>query len=97
MAHFGGDRVREFQRGRGVAAAEKFGFALRDEGPVDGLDEPTRGERAARVALAALARRKHGLCHRMKARQRNRLHFRKSMHAHNFFDQVGLAVDVGPP
>ena len=97
MAHFSRDWICEFERRHDVAATEKGGFPFRDEGPVDRFDQAARGKHAPREPVAALARRENGLCHRMKARERNRLHFIEAVHAHHFFHEIGLAFNIGPP
>ena len=68
-----------------------------DERPGDGLDQPAAGERAPRAAHALLALGQHGAGDAADARHRRRRHLVEAGDAHDLLDEIGGAVDVGPP
>ena len=95
VGKIGGDRIGERQRR--LAAAKRLRLLLGDEGPGHRLDEALAGERAARVAGALLHHGQHGRRDALGARQRRRGHIVDADHAHDFLDDVGLALDVRAP
>ena len=90
-----GDRIGERQFRR--AAAKSLRLLFRNEGPCHRFDEALAGERAPRVAGALLHQGQHGRGDAIRSRQRRRGHIVDADHAHDFFDDVGLALDVGAP
>ena len=80
-----------------LAAAEQFGLRLGDERPGHRLGQPARRERALGLAGAHLRRGQHRLARRVAAVERRRRDAIDADDAHDLLDDVGLALDVGPP
>ena len=96
VGHVGGDRIGERQRR--LAAAEQLGVRLRDERPGHRLVEPERGQRPLGGAGALLQQRQHRRRHAgREPRQRRRGDAVEAGDADDLLDDIGLAVDVGPP
>ena len=95
VGHVGGDRVGELQLG--PAAAEQFGVPCRNERPCQRLHHAACGKRAPGSAGSHLQCGQDFPVDRVMAGQRLRRDFVHAMHAHHLLDQIGLAVDIGPP
>ena len=98
-AHVGevrGDRIGKGQAL--VAASEQRGFIASNERPRHRLDEAAGREKALGEPGALLDERQHRLGDaRLDARQRLRLDAVDAGDTDDLFDEVGLALDVGPP
>ena len=91
-------RDRIGQRQPPVAAAEQPGLLPGDERPGDGLHQPAHGERAAGQPRALLDQGQDGLGHHVfQARQGLGLDAVDAGDADDLLDEIGLALDVGPP
>ena len=96
VGKIGRDRVGERERRR--AAAEQFRVRLRNERPGDRLAQAERSERSLGEPRALLQRRQHRLGHALvEPRQRDGRHAVETDDANDLLDDIGLAVDVGPP
>ena len=81
----------------GRAAAEQFGLALCDKRPGHRFGHAARSQRALGLARAVLDRCQHALARMLAARKRRRRHSIDADDAHEFLDDIGLALNVGPP
>ncbi len=95
VGQIGGNRVGE--RECGLSAAEQFGMRLRNERPRHGFHHAACGQRALGAAGAVLHRGQHRLAGIVAALERRHRHLVDADDAHDFLDDVGLAVHVGAP
>ena len=89
------DRIgeREFR----LPAAEQLRLLLADERPRYGLDHRASRERALGLAVAHLQRREDRLARVLATWERHRRHLVDADDAHDLLDDVGFALDIGPP
>ena len=92
LGQIGRDRIG--QRQFALPAAEQFGMRFGDERPRHRLDHAAHGERALGAAGAQLDRVKDRLARIVAALERRHRHLVDADDAHDFLDDVGLAVNV---
>ena len=95
VSHFARNGIGQAKFGR--AAAEEPRLRFRHERPGYGFDEAAGGKCAACAKHALLAGRQHRFRNACLARQRRAWNALRTRKAHHLLDEVGGAVDIGPP
>ena len=95
IGHIGSDRIAQLELR--PATAKGFCGTFRDERPRNGLHHAARSKRPLGIARADLQRCQDLAIDGPMTGQRLRLNQIDAVNAHDLFDQIRLAIDIGTP
>ena len=95
IGHLGSDRIAQLELR--PATAKGFCGTFRDERPRNGLHHAARSKRPLGIARADLQRCQDLAIDGRMTGQRLRLNQIDAVNAHDLFDQIRLAIDIGTP